>query len=213
MAKDVIVPADLGGTPLTPDELAAIPDFAGIRKEIWSKFPGAIARKEFRPGEILMREGESGTTAFYILSGSVEIFVNNPILGVQSKRRARKGLFGGLTKITNYVKGVPDRSEAARPVRTHIPMDASVDLPMDNPIATLDAGELFGEMAALAALKQEKLKRPKFYPRSATVRAKAAVVALEMLPNILNNVLYNSPAFKDKLNNSYRTRSLDTHLR
>ncbi|MBI3693806.1 MAG: cyclic nucleotide-binding domain-containing protein [Acidobacteria bacterium] len=214
MAKDVIVAADLGGTPLTPDELAAIPDFAGIRKEIWSKFPGAIARKDFRPGELLMREGESGTTAFYLLSGSVEIFVNNPTLGVQSKRRAvRKSRFGGFTKITNYVKGVPDRTDGSRPVRTHIPMDASVDLPMDNPVATLDAGELFGEMAALAALKQEKLKRPKFYPRSATVRARTDVVALEMLPNILNNVLYNAPAFKEKLNNSYRTRSLDTHLR
>jgi hypothetical protein len=32
MAKDVIPAADLGGAPLTPDELAAIPDFAGIRK-------------------------------------------------------------------------------------------------------------------------------------------------------------------------------------
>ena len=33
------------------------------------------------------------------------------------------------------------------------------------------------------------------------------------LPNILNNVLYNSPAFKDKLNRNYRERALETHLR
>ena len=88
--------------------------------------------------------------------------------------------------------------------RTHIPIDASVDLPMDNPIAEVTAGDLIGELAALAALKQERLKRPKFYPRSATVRAKTDVVVLEMLPNILNNVLYNAPAFKDKLNKNYR---------
>ena len=78
MAKDVILAADLGGDILTADQLAAIPDFSGIRKEIWDKFPGAIARKEYRAGEILMREGENGTTAFYILSGSIELFLNTP---------------------------------------------------------------------------------------------------------------------------------------
>ena len=36
------------------------------------------------------------------------------------------------------------------------------------PIAVVTAGDLIGELAALAALKQERLKRPKFYPRSAT---------------------------------------------
>jgi len=34
-----------------------------------------------------------------------------------------------------------------------------------------------------------------------------------MLPNILNNVLYNAAAFKEKLNRNYRTRALDSHLR
>src|ERR1043166_1090907 len=107
MAKDVIVAADLGGDFLTADELAAIPDFAGIRKEIWEKFPGAIARKRYSPGEILMREGENGTTAFYILSGAIELFINNPVSHVQSSRRSG-GWLGGLTKITNYIKGVPE---------------------------------------------------------------------------------------------------------
>ncbi|HYM13481.1 MAG TPA: cyclic nucleotide-binding domain-containing protein [Bryobacterales bacterium] len=213
MAKDVILPADLGGTPMSPEELAAIPDFSGIRKEIWGKFPGAIARKDYRPGEILFHEGDSGTTAFYLLSGEVEIYLASPVLGAQSRKRASHGLFRGITKITSYVKGIPDRSEKNRPVRTHIPIDGSVDLPLDNPIATLKPGELFGELAALAAFKQEKLKRPKFYPRSATVRARTEVTVLEMLPNILNNVLYNSPAFKKKLDDSYRGRALDNHLR
>src|ERR1035438_3919181 len=84
---------------------------------------------------------------------------------------------------------------------------------MEDPIAEVYAGDLIGELAALAALKQERLKRPKFYPRSATARAKTDVVVLEMLPNILNNVLYNAAAFKDKLNRNYRTRALDSHLR
>jgi len=211
MAKDLIQ-ADLGGEILSADQLAAIPDFAGIRKDIWDKFPGAIARKEYRSGEILMREGENGTTAFYVLSGDLEIFISTPLSHLESKRAAGQGWLRGLSKITNYIKGVPaSRSEGV--TRTHIPIDASVDLPMDNPVATVTSGDLIGELAALAALKQERGKRPKFYPRSATVRAKSDAVVLEMLPNILNNVLYNAPQFKDKLNKNYRLRALDSHLR
>jgi CRP-like cAMP-binding protein/Fe-S-cluster-containing hydrogenase component 2 len=207
MAKDVILAADLGGDVLTADELAAIPDFAGIRKEIWDKFPGAIARKRYRPGEILMREGENGTTAFYIVEGTIELYLNNPVSRPESKRRA-----GGWKKLTSYITGAPPTRDE-RLERTHIPIDASVDLPMERPIAEVGAGDLIGELAALAALKQERLKRPKFYPRSATARAKTEVVVLEMLPNILNNVLYNAAAFKDKLSKNYRTRALDSHLR
>src|SRR5438105_10393508 len=103
MAKAEIRRADLGGTELTADELVAIPDFAGIKKEIWDKFPGAIVRKEFSANEILMREGDNGTTAFYILSGTIEIYINNPVSRVESRRRTGRGFGGGLTKITNYI--------------------------------------------------------------------------------------------------------------
>ena len=122
MAKDVILAADLGGEILTAEQLAAIPDFAGIRKEIWDKFPGAIARKEYRPGEILMREGENGTTAFYILSGTVELYLNSPVSRVESTRRTSTNWLGGLTKITKYIKWVP-ATRSGGSGRTHIPID------------------------------------------------------------------------------------------
>src|SRR5882762_8680390 len=108
MAKDVILAADLGGEVLSAEQLAAIPDFAGIRKDIWDKFPGAIARKEYRAGEILMREGENGTTAFYILSGDIELYINSPIAHVEAKRAGGGGWLHGLSKISNYIKGVPE---------------------------------------------------------------------------------------------------------
>ncbi|MFN7936338.1 MAG: cyclic nucleotide-binding domain-containing protein [Bryobacteraceae bacterium] len=215
MSKDVIVAADLGGTPLTPDELAAIPELSTIRKEIWGKFPGAIARKDFRAGEILFREGDSGNTAFLLLSGEVQLSLDAARgLNQQPAPVSSSGLFGNLTRLGNYLKGVPEKRKSdQKSDRTHIPIDGPVDLPIDNPLAHIRAGEIFGELSALAALKQEKLKRAKFYPRSATARALSDVVVLEMLPNILNNVLYNSPAFKDKLNKNYRERALDTQLR
>ena len=42
MAKDKIRAAELPGTPLAPEDLAAIPDFASIPKERWLRFPGTI---------------------------------------------------------------------------------------------------------------------------------------------------------------------------
>ena len=54
--------ADLGGTPLTPAQLAEIPAFADVRPQIWEKFPGAVAKQTYRAGEFLFHEGEHGTT-------------------------------------------------------------------------------------------------------------------------------------------------------
>ncbi len=213
MARDPIPAAELGGRALTAEELAAIPDFSGIRKEIWDKFPGAVARKEYRPGEILMREGENGTTAFYILSGSVEVSIRSPVARLESHKEPSRGLFGTARKRTRLAPAGPRPDDAQARTPTHIPIDAGIDLPMEKPLAALGEGDLIGELAALAALKQERLKRPKFYPRSATVRALTDVVALELLPNILNNVLYNAPAFKERLNRNYRSRALANHLR
>ena len=212
MAKDVIIQAELGGAAVTPDELAAIPSLSGIRKEIWSKFPGAVARKTFAPGEIIFSQGESGTTAFLLISGTVEVSLTIDRALRPPPRRPPGGLLSNIGRLTDYLKGVPVRGQAEdRPA--YIPIDGNVDVPVDSPIAELGPGDLFGELSALAALRQDRIKRAKFYPRSATARAKTEVEVIEMLPNILNNVLYTSPAFKEKLNESYRTRALDTHLR
>ena len=86
MAKEILT-ADLGGRPLSPEELAAIPDFAVIKKEIWSKFPGAIAMKDYEPGEILFKEGDFGTTAFYLLSGEIDVLLQTQVAALRSEER------------------------------------------------------------------------------------------------------------------------------
>jgi CRP-like cAMP-binding protein/Fe-S-cluster-containing hydrogenase component 2 len=85
--------------------------------------------------------------------------------------------------------------------RPFIPIDASVDLPYDNPIAELGPGEMFGEMTCMS-----------FYPRSATVRAKTDCVMLEMLRNVLD-ILQRNKTFRAQLEHNYRARALDSHLR
>src|SRR5206468_1223985 len=82
-----------------------------------------------------------------------------------------------------------------------IHIDAPVDLAYDNPVATLHASDLFGEMTCMS-----------FYPRSATVVAKTDCVMLEMLRNVLD-VLQKNKTFRAQLGRKYRERALDTHLR
>jgi CRP-like cAMP-binding protein len=80
-------------------------------------------------------------------------------------------------------------------------MDASVDLPYDNPISEIGPGELFGEMTCM-----------NYYPRSATVRAKTDVIVLEMLRKVLD-IMQRNKAFRARIEQNYRKRALEAHLR
>ena len=106
MAKELLT-ADLGGEQLSPEQLAAIPDFASIRKEVWSKFPGAIARKVYEAGEIIVQEGDFGTTAFYVLSGEADVYLQSKIASLEAHKRPKRRWFQSLTKTTEFGKGRP----------------------------------------------------------------------------------------------------------
>jgi CRP-like cAMP-binding protein/Fe-S-cluster-containing hydrogenase component 2 len=183
------------GTPLTPDQVCAIPVFEGFSRGKLEKNPGTIVRRIFEPGELLCVEGEFGSTAFLIESGTAEVY-----LQAQLGKVAKKSGGGGwLRRLKQFVSRAPaqERDPAAK---RFIPIDAPVDLDMERPIAELGAGDLFGEMACLS-----------FYPRSATVRAKTRVVVVEMLRNILVELQRNAK-FRAVLEEKYRARALDQHL-
>ena len=82
-----------------------------------------------------------------------------------------------------------------------IHIDAPMDLNYDNPVAMLGPGDLFGEMTCMS-----------LYPRSATVRAETDCTALEMLRNVLD-IMQRNKTFRAQLDQSYRQRALDSHLR
>jgi len=82
-----------------------------------------------------------------------------------------------------------------------IHIDAPMDLSYENPVATLKAGDLFGEMTCMS-----------LYPRSATVRAESDCTVLELLRNVLD-IMQRNKNFRAQLDRSYRQRALDSHLR
>ena len=72
-------------------------------------------------------------------------------------------------------------------------------LELDNPVAQLGQGDIFGEMTCMS-----------LYPRSATVRAKTDCVMLEMLRNVLD-VIQRNKTLRADLKSNYRKRALEDH--
>jgi len=186
-----------GTQPLSAEELHRMPVFAGVSGTFLELNRGAIVKRRFRKGEVVCREGEFGSTAFFIVEGKAQVAIASPIAHVKTEGGAR-GFFKRL-KSTLVGREDDKREEEARD-RT-IPIDASVDLSYGNPVAELGPGDLFGEMTCM-----------NFYPRSATVRAETDVVAYEMLRNVLDIMMKNK-TFRAQIDQTYRQRALETHLR
>src|SRR5207253_5502528 len=91
----------------------------------------------------------------------------------------------------------------ARQRPLYIPIDGPVDLDYDTREAAIFEGEVLGEMSCLYHT-----------PRSATVVADRDCYALEILRNVLDAMLTNrNRAFKERIDNTYRQRVLQMHLR
>src|SRR6195256_2010959 len=179
------------------EDLLQIPVFKGVSGTFLELNRGAIVKRRFGKGEVICREGEFGSTAFYILEGQAKVSISTPIAHVKTQGGA-KGFFKRLT--STLVAREEDKREEETRDRT-IPIDASVDLAYGNPVAELGPGDLFGEMTCM-----------NFYPRSATVIAESDVVAFEMLRNVLDIMLKNK-SFRAQLDQTYRRRALENHLR
>ncbi len=182
---------------VTPEELEQLPVFKGVSGTFLSLNRGAVVRRNFKKGEVICREGEYGSTAFYILSGRARVSISSPMAHVKTHGGA-KGFFSKLTSA--LAKRQEDKREEETDQR-YIHIDAPIDLKYENPVAELGAGDLFGEMTCMS-----------LYPRSATVRAETDCTMLEMLRNVLD-IMQRNKNFRAQLDKSYRQRALDSHLR
>jgi CRP-like cAMP-binding protein/ferredoxin len=192
-----VVKTVLPGDPVDVDELQQLSYFQKVSGTFLELNKNAVVRRHYRQGEIVCREGEYGSTAFYIVEGQAEVFLATPMAHVNTERHGT----GFLGKMTSRLFGRREEHRAEEGHRDTIPIDAPVDLPYDHPVATLSPGDLFGEMTCMS-----------LYPRSATVRAATDCVMFEMLRNVLDIILRNK-TLKAQLDANYRKRALDDHLR
>jgi CRP-like cAMP-binding protein/Fe-S-cluster-containing hydrogenase component 2 len=222
IAMDETVGKLTSGEPLSVDQLIeflpALKEVARGQLDNWAK--GAAVLHRYRKGETVCNEGEFGSTAYYIVSGTVDISINNPLAHLRTK--PGWGFFGrSVARMKSFLVDDGEDKRAEAHERKFIGIDANIDLPMNRPIAQLGAGELFGEMTCRT-----------FQPRSATVVTREPCVMVEMLRVILDMLVGNrqvsdaskatskvkaptfkGTSFKVEMEEKYRERSLETHLR
>lgn len=219
------IPDALAGPALEPDvdRLLQIPIFQRMDQ---SRFPGNTSLRDillndgriryFKQGDIIVRQGDYGNSAFIVLSGSAKVMLEKLTDSVTGRQEpVRKSFFSALAQLWRNPKlpevrnlghrepgqlpghtEVISRTEAAvfvQDINAIIKGKRSVDLP---------AGELFGEIAALSRTA-----------RTTTVIAGADSQMLEIRWQGLREIRLHAPEFKEYVDRLYRDHSLKSHLR
>lgn len=251
---DAMLPAELAAVthPLEPEdqllsaeELALLSVFDELKKAPnFERFPGTTVLRRCQKGRVLVKQGESGATAFTILTTEDVIKIRelqltsvkkslaaaddktlrqverdieaelttlrkqrdeflaqkltanqrpvaSAILLLGENKTQKKGFFGKLFGSSGTSSKSP----------TFIPIDGPADIDLKTRRIALHEGELFGEMSCMNRA-----------PRSASIVADRDCYMLEMLRNVLD-MLHKDERYKKKLDDIYRARVLDNHVR
>jgi Fe-S-cluster-containing dehydrogenase component/CRP-like cAMP-binding protein len=186
------------------------------------KFPAAIPLRgliqndtricRFRKGEIIVRQGDYGGSAFFILTGSVRVVLetlDETVIGRRPPKR--KNLFGALQQLWNNpcLPEVRDYEAGERPAAWATAAGHAAIFVQDVPAAlhrakgvSLSGGELFGEIAALTRAA-----------RTSTIFAETDSELLEIRWQGLREIRLRASEFKAHVDRLYRERSLRSHLR
>ncbi|HYO25986.1 MAG TPA: cyclic nucleotide-binding domain-containing protein [Lacipirellulaceae bacterium] len=171
--------------------------------------------QRYAAGDIVVREGDYGSSAFLILRGRARVVLSGlapESLGRPAARRL--GWLATFAKVLMRSRGVEVRRDAA-PTRSPAAADGAgspqhgrifvQDVPrvLDHAnTVVLEAGEIFGELAALTRS-----------PRTATVFAEGDATLLEIRWQGLRDLMRRTDALRQHIERLYRANSLRVHLR
>ncbi|MBM3262862.1 MAG: 4Fe-4S dicluster domain-containing protein [candidate division Zixibacteria bacterium] len=204
------------------DRILSIPPFSEMDPSRFS--PAASLRDiirndtkitSYQPGDIVVREGDYGNSAFFVLSGTLRVVLDHmppEVLGRRATRR--KGFWEVLAQTWNPRKGTE-----VRDLSTYTPLSSGKgrrgsgtstriflqDIPgvlNEHRTAQLETGAFFGEIAALGRI-----------PRTATVFADGPAELLEIRWQGLRDLRARVDDLKQHIDRLYRERSLNIHLR
>lgn len=163
----------------------------------------------YHDGEMIIREGDYGSSAFLILEGRVDVVLRNlPQQLLGQKSPPQQSWLDALARWwTNPPYPEVRRTEASRTTPATEPRQCIFlqDIPGvlgPGDRVELHEGHVFGELAALART-----------PRSATVIAQGRVQVLEIRWQGLRDILRYDEALRRHIDRLYREHSLSTHLR
>ncbi len=172
--------------------------------------------RRYRRGEIVVREGDHGTSAFMIMAGSVRVALDSLPASVLGRREpTRKNIFRVFAQLWSSRR----EPESFKP--SQLKQDSRVtarkgtgdevkvflqDVPRildENKTAVLEPGEFFGEIAALSRM-----------PRTATVFAQDdATELLEIRWQGLRDLMRYDEQLRQHIDKIYRARALASALR
>lgn len=164
------------------------------------------ALRTFKADELIVREGDYGTSAFLIIQGRARVVLSPglPPSAVGRKERAKKGLFRSLAQLWSN----PREDEVITRRRHRDQASRSVflqDVPRllgEHKTAAMHAGDFFGEIAALSRM-----------PRTATIFAEEDdTQLLEIRWQGLRDLLKYDPALRAHVDKIYRQRALASYL-
>jgi Fe-S-cluster-containing dehydrogenase component/CRP-like cAMP-binding protein len=171
---------------------------------------------KFRKGEIIVRQGDYGTSAFLILNGASRVVLKPDLAPSLLGRQApgKKGIFRTLAQLWNGSRAPEIFSRAqlrqaaglgARQTKNEVRVFLQ-DLPRvldEHRTEQMTAGDLFGEIAALSRM-----------PRTATIFADSDdAELLEIRWQGLRDLMKYDDALRAHINKIYRERALASYLR
>jgi len=168
----------------------------------------------YQPGDVIMRQGEFGNSAFFILSGSVKIILENLREStIEQGIPKRKGIFESITQLwTNprvpEFRGLSQHpNDAPRSKKDHRNSQSKIFLQdisgiVEKHVPTLlEEGEFFGEMSALNRI-----------PRVATAICATRIELVEIRWQGLRELQNRCSELKEHIDTLYRERNLEHHF-
>ncbi len=218
------VPFGANMTDADVDYVLSLPPFSEIDQ---SKFPASASLRDilrndtrvlhFKQGDIVIREGDYGNSAFAILSGSVRVVLGRGKSGLPSstlgrRRRQAKNFLRRIAQLWSNPNEVEVRNpsiyKSASDTRRKSDEGTRIFL-QDVPkvldkynTASLKSGEFFGEIAALSRT-----------PRTASVVAEQDSTLLEIRWQGLRDIRKRAKDLKEYIDKIYRENNLRGHIK
>jgi len=205
------------------ERLLATPPFSQMKSD---NFPARLALRDilkndtrihtYRRGELVMREGDYGTSAFLVLSGTVRVVLGPSLPASVLGRRLffRKNIFKAVAQLWSYHREPESFSvrelqkDLSATARDSQGKDTKVflqDVPRildKHKTAVIEGGEFFGEIAALSRT-----------PRTASVFAESEEAELlEIRWQGLRDLMKYDVALRLHIDQIYRERALAVAL-
>jgi Fe-S-cluster-containing dehydrogenase component/CRP-like cAMP-binding protein len=209
---DIDVDRVLSFEPFSRIDPAKFPDSTPLREIVRNDCRVVRFRGDHATGDIIVRQGDYGSSLFFIMSGSARVALDLPDRLLGRREARRRGVLGAIAQlITNH--RTPEFRDTRRYGRsaTGAATDSErqrrlflQDIPQvleDDRAVVMGPGSIFGELAALTRA-----------PRTATVFADTDCELLEMRWQGFRDIRRRADELRQHVDQLYRERSLKAHL-